>query len=377
FAHYTRDADAPMQWEDEVLQFWVPPVLHPSVRHLLITAPALYGEHLRRTFLDEETEILPTEPMAWVPGNRIFQIRTGIYPRKTILDISNTWDSLGMSETGQHIFSRIQSEIERDPNIKHGIITHVHAIEQLKDIVENENVCFLTSFRVVDGLETAFQEAQVIWIVGMPEMGPRAVLERTQILFGNDEEPLSYEMEPELYRYKDERVQSVYEKEVVRIFTEIIELAQLNRLANKKVMLITGFRIPEITDRPETLLFDWEDFDIAGGLDKLAEVVTTRQRFETERDNLTPESGRKEVERILGCSSRQANRVLQRLRGGRPRVTFREQILALLADGEKKTPEFAAAIQGHPKAVNTELTRLVGLGEIVKVRRGVYRLPKP
>ncbi|MDE0467640.1 MAG: hypothetical protein OYL97_11325 [Candidatus Poribacteria bacterium] len=377
FAHYTRDADAPMQWEDEVLQFWVPPVLHPSVRHLLITAPALYGEHLRRTFLDEETEILPTEPMAWVPGNRIFQIRTGIYPRKTILDISNTWDSLGMSETGQHIFSRIQSEIERDPNIKHGIITHVHAIEQLKDIVENENVCFLTSFRVVDGLETAFQEAQVIWIVGMPEMGPRAVLERTQILFGNDEEPLSYEMEPELYRYKDERVQSVYEKEVVRIFTEIIELAQLNRLANKKVMLITGFRIPEITDRPETLLFDLEDLDVADGLDKLAEVITIRQGFEAERDNLTVESSRKEVERILGCSQRQANRVLQRMRGGRPRVTFREQILALLADGEKKTPEFAAAIQGHPKAVNTELTRLVGLGEIVKVRRGVYRLPKP
>ncbi len=375
FAHYTRDADAPMRWEDEALRFWVPPVLHPSVRHLLVTAPVLYGEHLRRTFFDTETEILPTQPMAWVPGNRIFQIRTGIYPRKTILDISNTWDSLGVSETGQHIFSRIQAEIEREPNIKHGIITHIHALEQLKDIAKNENVCFLTGFRVVEGLETAFQEAQVIWIVGMPEMGPRSVLERTQILFGNDEEPLSYEMEPELYRYKDERVQSVYEKEVVHIFTEIIELAQLDRLANKKVMLITGCQIPEITDRPETLLFDWEDFDVAGGLDKLAEVIATRQRFETERDNLSSESSRREVERVLGCSPRQANRMLQRMRGGRTRVPFREQILALLADGEKTTPEFAAAIQGHPKAINTELTRLVGIGEIVKVKRGVYTLP--
>ena len=91
----------------------------------------------------------------------------------------------------------------------------------------------------MEGLETAFQEAQVIWMVGMPEMGARAILNRTQILFGNDEEPLSYEMEPESYRYKDERVQSVYKKEVTRIFTEIIVLAQLNRLANKKVMLIT------------------------------------------------------------------------------------------------------------------------------------------
>ena len=201
-------------------------------------------------------------------------------------------------------------------------------------------------------------------------------MNRTRILFGNDEEPLSYEMEPELYRYKDERVQSVYEKEVTRIFTEIIKLAQLNRLENKKIMLITGSRIPEITDRPETLLFDWEDFDVAGGLDELAEVIATRQRFETERDNLTPESSREEVERVLGCSPRQANRVLQRLRGGKTRVTFREQILTLLADGEKKTPEFTEAIRGHPKAINTELTRLVGMGEIVKVRRGLYRLPK-
>ncbi|MCY3742289.1 MAG: hypothetical protein OXH00_14840 [Candidatus Poribacteria bacterium] len=376
FAHYTRDADAPMEWWNETLQFRVPPLLHPSIQYLFVNIQALDAEHLRRTFLDVETEILRTQPTVWVPGNRVFQVRTGIYPRETILDLSNTWDIMAMSEAGQHIFSRIQAEIERDRNIKHGIITHVPAIEHLKDIAKNENVCFLTSFREVEGLETAFQETQVIWIVGLPQMGARALLSRTQILFGNDEEPLSYEMEPGAYRYKDERVQSVYEKEITCILTRIIKLAQLNRFANKKVMLITGMRIPEITDRPETLLFDWEDFDVAGGLDTLAEVIATRERFEEERNNLTVESSRKEVERVLGCSLRQANRLLQRLRG-RARVTFREQILALLADGEKKTPEFAAAIQGHPKAINTELTRLVALGEIVKVRRGVYRLPKP
>ena len=376
FTHYTRDADAPMRWEDEALQFWVPPVLHPNVKYLLVNAPILYGEHLHRAFLDVETESLRTQPMAWVPGNSVFQIRTSIYPRETILDFSSTWDVIGMSKTGQHIFSRIQAEIERDPNVKHGIITVLYALEQLKSIAKNENVCFLTAFRRLEGLETAFQEAQVIWIVGMPEIGPGTMLEITQTFFGNDEEPLSYEMEPESYRYKDARVQSVHEKVVIRIFTEIMELIQLNRLANKKVMLVTGFRIPEITDRPETLLFDWEDFDVAGGLDKLSEVIATRQRFETERDNLTAESSRREVERVLGCSPRQANRLLQKLRGGNiERVTFREQILKLLADGEKKTPELTAAIQGHPKAINTELTRLVGTGEIVKVKRGVYKLP--
>ena len=211
----------------------------------------------------------------------------------------------------------------------------------------------------------------------MPEMGPRAIVERTQILFGNDEEPLSYEMELESCCYKDERVQSVYEKDIVHIFTEVIALAQLNRLSNKKIMLITGLRVPEITDRPETLLFDWKDLEVAGGLARLSEAIATRQSFERERDNLTAESSRKEVETVLGCSSRQASRVLQRLRGRKiVRVPLREQILALLADGEKKTPELIAAIQGHPKAINTKLTRLVNAGEIVKVRRGVYKLPE-
>ncbi len=376
FTHYTRDANAPMQWKDEALQFRVPSVLHPSAKYLLVNAPALYGEHLRRILLDAETEILRLPPIAWRPGNQVFQIRTGIYPRETILDFNNTSDLMGMSETGQQVFSRIQAEIERYPNVNHGIITHIYPIEQLKPIAKKGNVSFLTGFRELEGLETAFQEAQIIWIVGMPEMGARAILNRTQILFGNDKEPLSYEMEPDTYRYKDARVQNVYEKEVARIFTEIIGLAQLNRLPNKKVMLITGLRIPEITDRPETLLFDWEDFDVAGGLDKLAEVIATRQRFEAKRDTLTGESSRKEVEQVLGCPSRQANRVLQKMRGGKPRVTFREQILALLADGEKTTQEFAEAIRGHPKAINTELTRLVGMGVIVKVRRGVYKLPE-
>lgn len=378
FAHYTRNADAPMQWEDEVLQFWMPPVLHSSVRYLLVPSATLQGRHLHQAFLDEKTEILDTEPRAWVPGNRVFQMRTGIYPMEAILELDNTWDVLGISETGKRIFWRIQTEIERDPNIKHGIITYDHATEQLNNIAKNENVCFLMGFRREAGLEIAFQEAQVIWVVGLPEIGPRAILKRTRILFGNDEKPLSYEMEPESYRYKDARVQSVYEKEVTDMFTRMTGLAQLHRLeTNKKIMWITGLRIPEITDRPETLLFDWEDFDVAGGLDKLSEVIATRQRFETERDTLTPESSRKEVEAVLGCSPRQANRVLRKLRGGKiARVPFREQILALLADGEKRTPEFAARIQGHPKAINTELTRLVNAGEIVKVRRGVYRLPE-
>ena len=196
-------------------------------------------------------------------------------------------------------------------------------------------------------------------------------------MFGNDEEPLSYEEEIETCRYRDERIQSVSDQEIVRVLTRIVLRIGLNRWTDKKVVLISSLALPNITDRPETFLFDWEDFEIAGGLDKLPEVIATRERFEAELDNLTAESSREKVEQVLGCSSRQANRMLKKFRGGKPlRIPFREQILSTLAsDGEKKTAELVAVIEGHPKAIKNELSRLVDTGEIVRVRWGVYALP--
>ena len=188
--------------------------------------------------------------------------------------------------------------------------------------------------------------------------------------------PLSYEEEAEIGRYKDERVQDVYEQGAVRMLTRTLQHIGLDRWADKTVVLVSSLAIPDVTDRPETLLFDWEDFEIAGGLHKLPEMIAMRERFEAEREQLTAQSSREEVERVLGCSSRQANRILREFRGGAPlRVPFRQQILALLADGEKRTAELVAAIEGHPKAVKNELKRLVDMGEIVRVRWGIYTLP--
>ena len=377
FVHYTRDADAPMIWYDNILQFWVPPVLHPSVRRLLLMSATLSERDFRRAFPDEEIEAIHIKPTPWVAGNRIFQIRSSVHTLKTMLDYDSTWDVIGLSKMGERFFLGICAEIERDPSVKHAIITYDPIIEQLRDIEEKENVCLLTEFKYLNNLETAFETAEVIWIVGTPYWEPGVMWRCAQILFGNDAKPLCYEAETEFQHYKDERVQRIYSQMVTDLITEIVGRAGLNRWSNKKVVLMSGFEIPDITDRPETLLFDWEDFEIAGGLDKLAEVIATRQHFETERDNLTAESGRDKVELILGCSSRQANRMLKKLRGGNiQRVTFREQILALLAGSEKKAAEVIATIDGNPKAIHHELARLTKTGEIIKVRWGVYALPE-
>ena len=377
FTHYTRDADAPMIWYDKSLNFWVPPALHPSVQRLLFLSATLTEGDLHRAFPDEEIEVIRIKPTPWVEGNQVFQIRTGVHMRKTLLDYNSTWDVMGLSKIGERFFLGICAEINRDPNVIHAIITHDSIIKQLRDVAEKGNVCLLTGFKELYNLESAFEAAEVVWIVGTPPWEPGVMWRHAQIVFGNDEEPLSYEAEPEFHHYKDERVQRIYTQAVRDEITDTVGRVGLNRRGGKKVMLVNSLEIPDITDRPETLLFDWEDFEIAGSLDKLAETITIREQFETELANLTAESPRIEVERILGCSSRQANRMLNKLRGGNiPRVTFREQILVLLANGEKKRAEITAAIDGHPEAIHKELIRLTKNGEIQKVRWGMYALKK-
>lgn len=380
FAHYTRDADAPMRWHDGALRFWVPPVLSSSVKRLVLLSTILQEQHLRKAFPEAAIQVRHTEPMAWIEGNRVFQIRTGNYPLQTIIGHKGNWNVRGVSKIGQRFLAGIRAEIERDPSIKHAIITYKWVAERLDDLEEKENVRFVTDFGNVGFWNHAFEETQVVWIIGTPQWLSSITWKQAQILFGDDEAPLSYEEEiltGATYRYKDERLQGVYEQVMAGRLIRIILRTGLDRWTDKQVVLISSLALPNITDRPETLLFDWEDFEVAGGLDKLPEAIAIRERFEAERDNLTAASGREEIERVLGCSSRQANRFLRKLRGGKPlRVPFREQILtALASDGEKSASELVEVIDGHPKAVRNELSRLVEIGEIVRVRWGVYTLP--
>ena len=377
FAHYTRDADAPIRWDGEGLHFWVPPFLHPSIKRLLVMSSAISEAHLRRAFPDETIEVFRTGPTPWVAGNQVFQIRTDTYPRETLLDYDSSWDVIATSKTGQHFLLGIRAEIQRDPNVKHAIIADSEVIEPLQDITTaSENVCFLRAFQGMvkrDIPFQAFQQAEVIWILGAPERPPGLMWRHAQILFGNHEQPLSYETQKGSNAYTDPRIQSVYEQRATSLLTEIFEAVKFNDETHKKVVLLTGMRLPNITDRSETLLFDWEDLQVAGGLDKLAEVIDRRQQFETERGNLTADTSREEVERVLGCSSRQANRLLKKLRGGKAlRVPLREQILDALADGEMKTAEIVAAVDGYPTTIRNRIRELVDAGEVVKLKRAVY-----
>ncbi|MDE0088477.1 MAG: hypothetical protein OXU23_22330 [Candidatus Poribacteria bacterium] len=379
FTRYKRDADAPMRCDSQKFTFWVPPMLHPSVKRLLLISPTLSEQHLRRTFPDEEIEFTRLDLSAWVASNKVFQIRTKIPPPQTILNYENNWDlmslsKVGLSKLGERFFLAIRNEIEKDPKTTHAIITYEGILKHLSDLAEKENVCFVKHFKDTFRQESIFEAPQVLWIVGSPHSSQLTIWQRTQMLFGNDDNPLHYGHKIDPHYYKDKRMQDVYQQSAAGQLTQIIARAGLDRWTDKTFVLLTSLPLPGITDRPETLLFDWIDFQLAGGLDKLPEVIATRERFETELANLTPESKTADVIRLLECSPRTAGRVLNRIRGGN-RITIREQILFLLATGEKKTSLLVEAIDSNAQTIGNELRKLMDKGEIVRVSWGLYKLP--
>lgn len=378
FAHYPRDDDAPMQWCEKYVKFWMPSKLPSDVKHLLLTLPSFSDQQLRKVFPDEDMTVIHVEPTAWTPGNKVFQNRSSGNSLHDILNYDGNSNVMELSKLGERYFRSVRSEIDRDPSIKHAIITTDSITDKLADLGARQNVCFVTSFKMWREIETNFEAAQVLWIVGTPHIEPHTIWREAQMLFGNDEIPLNYEGEILTGTYKDERVQTVFNQKLSGFLTQVVGRIGLNRNSGKTLMLLTDFELPDITDRPETLLFDWEDFEIAGGLHKLEDTIRIREKFESEQANLTAETSREEVERILGCSSRQANRVLNKLRGGNiPRITLQEQILFLLASGrEKTTAALIAAIDSSPQAIGNKLKQLLDAGEIVRVRRAVYTLPE-
>ena len=165
----------------------------------------------------------------------------------------------------------IEAEVARDTHIKHAMVTP------------------LTSFKRDLDWDTPIAEADQLWIVGFLESSLRSLWLHTQQRFGTDETPLNYGRD-RFGHFEDKRLQTLYEHTVAtKILGYVREFP--THQPNKKVILLTALPVPGITDRPETLLFDWADYEVSGCLDKLADTIATREHFEAKRDSFVPPAG--------------------------------------------------------------------------------------
>ena len=396
FAYYSRDIDTPMFVDDGTLRFWLPPSIHQEIQKLVFISPAFSEDRFKEVFPEETVSVRRVESQETsLSGNTSFQLRSAPHISYAIANYEVNWDVFSLSKIANRFFRRIQQEMQRHPDRNHVILSSPSTVIMLKNIFDNIiNYHDLTKgtpghledlrtifedadvyYDRIKALQPTFEAADVVWIIGTPYWSPKFIWEQAKILFGNQVEPLNYNLMMNPYQFEDERIQNLYEQNAIGALTQIIRIAGFNKASDKTLILNTNLRIPSVTDAPETELFDWEDFEIAGGLDELSETIRIREAYETEYANMDASWDRKRVEYLLGVSKAQANRILMRLRGGKlERIPFHVQIFELLSDGEKTTSEILEAIDGNPGSIKNELTHLVETGEIVRIQRGVYAL---
>ena len=396
FADYTRDMDAPMFADDGILRFWLPPRTHQEIQHLVFISPVFSEDCFKEVFPEEAVSVRRVESQETsLSGNKVFQLRSAPNISYAIANYEVNWDVFSLSEIAGRFFRGIHQEMKQHPDHNHVVISSTSTRLMLKnvfdkiisyhDLIRNTPAHpeeMRPNFEAADVyydrinvLQSVFKAADVIWIVGTPYWPPKFIWEQAKILFGNQVKPLNYNLTMNPYQFEDKRIQELYEQNAINTLTQIVRIAGFNVASGKTLILNTPLPIPAVTDAPETELFDWEDFELAGGLDELSETIRIREGYETEYANMDASWTRKRVEYLLGISKSQANRILMRLRGGKlERTPFHVQIFELLSDGEKTTSEIVEAIEGNPGAIKNELTHLVEAGEIVRVRRGVYAL---
>ncbi len=355
FACYNRNADAPIHYDEEnqTLEFWLPPPkIHPDIKQLRLFAPSVSYPILKKIFPTQSVATTDIAPKPLPRNTKIFQLRSGIYPPPKMYDYSVD-RKFYISKLARSFTTHIKAEQKRNLNFFHavrGVIPH----------------------NFVD--ELSLKDADVLWILGLPQLDLRQLWIRSMRLFGGEESPLDYDYSEATGIYKDARVQTIYEDYAInRVLTEINEFA-LSKRINKTLIILSALTIPGITNFPETQFFDWQDFLIAGSLNRLPETIAIREDYERQREALTAESTRQEIESIYGCTSRHANRLRQNLRGGQPlHPSLGDQILACLADGEKSTKEILATVDGHPTAIRKKLKDLVDNAQIQRIRHGIYK----
>ena len=280
---YQREVDAPIWYVDGVLHWVIPPVVHSRVKRLVCMSATLQKEGFERAFDSVPTTFIETPPTHWVDGAKAYQIRTGAYPRRSLLDYDTDWNVVGLSKSGRSFVELIENEVERDRSVRHVLITFNFIVDNYgKELTEKHNNLDVLSFHKMEGLDYT-DSNMVFWVFGSPDVKSAVIEQRAKVLFGNDSKALNYERDNDSREYVDQRVQLCWLSEVVARLEQAVGRARLNRIANT-VLVFSNVLIPDFTGR--CIGFVPEDIEVAGGLSNLETV--TNQRLLAEQ-NATPQ----------------------------------------------------------------------------------------
>ena len=383
FEQYPRPDDTPISYDSESLNFCLPPEIHPSIDKLIMMSATAETEIIRdKVFPERDVQVIETEPTKWMPGTQVFQIKSGKYPRASVLDNDNNLQGFG-----HRAWEAMCVEIERNPDTTHAAITYKSLVEKM-ELPAN---VITAHYGAAEGENERYAGAGVFWILFDPRLPPHEVARRARAIYGRDAEPLIYDYDAESGLYTDARLQGMADQYATGEIIQAVGRARLVRREGITVVILTGRELPGISGRAETTLFDLEDLIIAEGLDYLKDRVHNREAQEGElreaiKRLLKEGASDNKICQTLGMHhvplarikaemgmSQSSQPAISTLIAGCEDVT--NSIKALIASGITSGKDISERILQSPAATRQRLTRMVKSGELIRTGRGVYALP--
>ena len=276
---YPRNSDAPAVYQSEIFRFYCPPQLHPQVKYLIMMSATLQTEVIKeKIFPGIAVKIVDVPSTAWADRVEVFQVRTGRYPRQSVLKFENG-KATGFRSFGKRALFMFLSEAKRTPEKTHGLITYKVALDLMAPALTRLSNVVTGNYGAAEGENEKYAAVDVLWVLFAQVLPEHEVIRRAKIIYGRDEQALNYDRTAD-GNFVDDRLQAVDNAAIQAELIQAVGRARLVRREGVKVVILTAVDITGISQRAATVFFDYADYEIAGALDNLKETVDKRRAHE-------------------------------------------------------------------------------------------------
>ena len=383
-SRYHHAAGAPIEWKDNTLTFYLPPLPLYTEAKVLCMSATLNQAFFEKVFEARQKKrsdvgFIDADDTEWHPEAKVYQLRTNRNPRSTLLtaekDEKGKWHYTGFTATGQKEYDSVLKCVKANPQYPHALISYKWVIETHADELKEANI-ITGHYGGLVGLDTHFggdtDTPIVLHILGAPEVPPYETERRFQLLYGDRETPADFTRDNTTGEYHDKDVQAVYEAGVKSELMQGIGRAGLVKNAST-VILRTSLDLPSVSHREQTQHFDEVDWAHAeGNLDALPEVVAQREAREAAEAEAIAVGDVQAVMETKGVAKSQAYKLTKATRSQQTaseKADREAKIIALHHDGHSQLEiERQLKIIGYttgtsPKTIRTVLKDAVQGGQ--------------
>ena len=399
FDEYPHNMMLPMDYDTRsgTLTWSVHPKLHEKAERTIIMGASLDVQLTEMALRAYEGNIYTEEtpPTKHADGSKFFQIHTGAYIRRSLLERDkHSGEYTRFSRTGEKLFALIKQEMEANPNKRYGIATFKWIVDAFKEEWQKRfpQLVYYENFHRAEGTNPVMD---VLFVVGTPEVPDSAVIQKAKLIFGGTEfatQPLDTTRSERTLNegcpYSDWQMQVAWRHAVLEIVNQAIGRARLN-LHPRTVVAITGIRIPKLTDREDTVLFDIKDWTVAGTLDRLpdeaARTAFAREAQKQRQDEINQRLENGESQQSIANTegitywdvrkvafARRARRTVLEHRAKATLVNKVQDYINKNPDGHTTRSIINTFSDYHPSSVKNALAELVASDKVIKFMHGMY-----